>query len=583
MIALEERTLIDTLLEEQRLLTAVARFAQRHENQELPEQARYYRDLIPLSAPIEGQQYAFEVDLDQCSGCKACVTACHNLNGLDENETWRAVGLLYGGTAEEPVQRFVTTACHHCVDPACLNGCPVNAYEKDAVTGIVRHLDDQCIGCQYCILKCPYDVPKYHPQKGIVRKCDMCSSRLAVGEAPACAQACPNEAIRITLVNKLQIAVGFRNKTPDSVGRDVLIAPSNQLRDGALREMSPAWNFSKTSSNSFLPAAPEPDYTLPTTKYKTRKSLPANTKASDAHKLKPEPSHPPLIFMLALTQLSVGALCIDFLVGSIVPELLTAQSRPMQVAAALAFGLFGLGASLFHLGRPLLAWRAFVGLRRSWLSREIVVFGTFALLATVYAGSFWLRSSQSLLVAQNVLGASVALVGLLGTFCSHMIYHDTRRVFWQGIRTAGKFFGTTLLLGLAFTLCMCSLLQPGPPQLVFVLGGLLVVTSITKLAWEISFLSPLKEEGLSPSKRSALLMTGALRRVAIARILCGFLGGILLPGILLGGGLSDLISHGAVALLTLGGLLFCLLGELFERYLFFAAVVAPKMPGSVTS
>ena len=53
------------------------------------------------------------------------------------------------------------------------------AYEKDPVTGIVRHLDDQCIGCSYCILKCPYDVPKYSRARGIVRKCDMCHSRLA--------------------------------------------------------------------------------------------------------------------------------------------------------------------------------------------------------------------------------------------------------------------------------------------------------------------------------------------------------------------------------------------------------------------
>ena len=144
--------------------------------------------------------------LDACTGCKACVTACHNLNGLDDDETWRDVGVLFGGTVLEPVQQTITTACHHCVDPACMNGCPVNAYDKNPVTGIVRHLDDQCIGCQYCTWKCPYDVPKYSKKRGIVRKCDMCSSRLAVGEAPACVQACPNEAISITLVNKQQIA-----------------------------------------------------------------------------------------------------------------------------------------------------------------------------------------------------------------------------------------------------------------------------------------------------------------------------------------------------------------------------------------
>ena len=196
----EGRTLIDDLLAEQQLLTPVATFSRKHERHTLPAQAKYYRDLIPLSSPEAGEQYAFAVDLDACTGCKACVTACHNLNGLDDDETWRDVGVLFGGTVLEPVQQTITTACHHCVDPACMNGCPVNAYDKDPVTGIVRHLDDQCIGCQYCIWKCPYDVPKYSKKRGIVRKCDMCSSRLAVGEAPACVQACPKEAIAISLV-----------------------------------------------------------------------------------------------------------------------------------------------------------------------------------------------------------------------------------------------------------------------------------------------------------------------------------------------------------------------------------------------
>src|ERR1041385_2200027 len=176
----DAKTLIDDLIAEQRSLTAVSRFSARPERHEFPAQARYYRDLIPLQAPRPGKQYAFEVDLDKCSGCKACVTACHSLNGLDDGEVWRSVGVLHSIDSSETFQRNVTTACHHCVDPGCLNGCPVLAYEKEPITGIVKHLDDQCIGCSYCILKCPYDVPKYSAERGIVRKCDMCSSRLEI-------------------------------------------------------------------------------------------------------------------------------------------------------------------------------------------------------------------------------------------------------------------------------------------------------------------------------------------------------------------------------------------------------------------
>ena len=124
------RTLIDELLAEQHRMTVVERFARKHDRGDVPAQARYYQDLIPSSRPGPGQQYAFAVDLDACTGCKACVSACHSLNGLEENEMWRSVGLLHGGSDAEPYRQTITTACHHCVEPGCLEGCPVMAYEK---------------------------------------------------------------------------------------------------------------------------------------------------------------------------------------------------------------------------------------------------------------------------------------------------------------------------------------------------------------------------------------------------------------------------------------------------------------------
>ena len=136
-------TLIERLLNDQQQMTAVEQFSRAHDLGGLPAQSRYYSKLVPTSAPGPGQQYAFEVDLDRCSGCKACVTACHTLNGLDEEEAWRDVGLLVGGTAANPMMQHVTTACHHCLEPACMSACPVDAYEKDPETGIVKHLDDQ--------------------------------------------------------------------------------------------------------------------------------------------------------------------------------------------------------------------------------------------------------------------------------------------------------------------------------------------------------------------------------------------------------------------------------------------------------
>jgi Fe-S-cluster-containing dehydrogenase component len=333
------------LLDAQQTLTAVERFSRKHDTGDVPAKEKYYKDLLPLERPRPGEQYAFEVDLDACTGCKACVAACHSLNGLDEDEAWRSVGLLHGGKTEAPALQTVTTSCHHCLEPACMTGCPTQAYEKDPVTGIVRHLDDQCFGCQYCTLMCPYDAPKYNKSRGIVRKCDMCSDRLAHGEAPACVQACPNEAIAIRIVDQ-------------------------------------AAAVQASEAQTFLPGAPAPESTLPTTVYKTKKAMPNNMLPADFYATRPEHSHPPLVVMLTLTQLSVGAFAITALIERLGVD---SPGNPLaQTVFACALAMIALGASVFHLGRPLLAWRAFLGLRTSWLSREAVVFGGFAQFAIVY-------------------------------------------------------------------------------------------------------------------------------------------------------------------------------------------------------
>jgi Fe-S-cluster-containing dehydrogenase component/DMSO reductase anchor subunit len=553
------RTLIDDLLDEQQLLTPVATFSRKHEGQTLPAQAKYYSDLIPLSSPAPGEQYAFAVDLDACTGCKACVTACHNLNGLDDDETWRDVGVLFGGTTLEPVQQTITTACHHCVDPGCMNGCPVKAYDKNPVTGIVRHLDDQCIGCQYCIWKCPYDVPKYSKKRGIVRKCDMCSSRLAVGEAPACVQACPNEAITITLVNKEQIAHQWKQH------------------------------------ESFLPGSPDPDYTLPTTQYRTRKTLPDNLRPGDFFKNKPEHAHLPLVVMLVLTQLSVGAFCTATILRLFFPPELLRELMPFHSLVALLLGFLALGASTMHLGRPLEAWRSFVGLRTSWLSREIIVFGLFAMLALVYAGSFWLPALSrfvsipfgrelSTAPLQIAFGIGVAVTGLAGVFSSMMIYRDTRRTFWRTKFAALKFTGTTLTLGPAtilLTMILQSAFSPAIAahlvfrQVVSLLSGLVAVVMIAKLLWEFQVFTHLNDHEWTDMKRTALLMAGVLKRVTISRFVCGALGGFVLPALVLIGLLPPTFAAGILPL--------SVLGELLERYLFFTAVIPPKMPGGIAS
>ncbi len=553
------QSLVDLLLAEQRQLTAVERFAQFHENEATPVAARFYSSLLPTATPRAGQQYAFEVDLDLCSGCKACVTACHTLNGLDDDESWRDVGLLHGGTAELPIVQHATTACHHCLEPACLSACPVRAYEKHPQTGIVKHLDDQCIGCQYCVFACPYDVPKYNSRLGIVRKCDMCSQRLEVGEAPACVQACPHQAIRIAVVDQ----------------RDVV---------------------ADCETNVFLPGAPDPTLTFPTTNYKTKRPLAHNLLPADYYTVKPQHAHWPLIVMLVLTQLSVGAFFVELAMRLARAEVTEVAIRPVHSISALAFGLTALAASVFHLGRPRYAYRVLLGLGTSWLSREIVAFGLFAAAATLYATvNVWTGTvaSGAASALQNSLGVVVVGLGLVGVLCSALVYSRTRRAFWNATDTILKFLLTTLVLGAA-TALLTSMLTAAwfdtvaareimasyGRQLCRALMGLTAL----KLLFETMVFRFLRQKQNTPLRRSAVLMSGELAPAVKSRFICGFLGGIAIPGMLLAASspsskadTSDLFVGVAVC----AAFVVCLAGELLERYLFFTAVSPPKMPGGL--
>jgi Fe-S-cluster-containing dehydrogenase component/DMSO reductase anchor subunit len=534
--------LVDQYLRTQQSLTAVERFSQRHADRERPALEGRYRDLLPATPPSSGQQYAFEVDLDACTGCKACVAACHSLNGLAENEVWRAVGLLHGGTSRNAVQQHVTTACHHCLDPACMNGCPVMAYEKDPVTGIVKHLDDQCIGCQYCTFTCPYDVPQYNVSKGIVRKCDMCSDRLAVGEAPACAQACPNDAIAITIVERRQV-----------------------LEDA--------------QGNAFVPGAPSPGITAPTTVYKTERALPRNLLPANFYQVHPAHNHAPLVAMLVLTQLSVGAFCIDAFGSRWLPGDVQTELGPIHAVSALVVGLAALGASILHLGRPLFAFRAVLGLRTSWMSREILAFGLFANAAMLYAASFWL---PLLAFAHPILRVAVAVSGLTGVFCSVMIYQATHRPWWSASRTGFKFLFTTLVLGLAAAVALLAVgaaMSAAPSSRVALsslsVGAIqgLIVAGTLKGAGELVAFRHLRDKQYSALRRSAHLMAEDLRPYTLARF------GALVLALL---GCAIQLAH---PLSIVGGsviLLLFVVGELLERTLFFAASSSPAMPGGLS-
>ena len=536
-------TPIDRYLADQADLTAVERFARRHDAAVLPAGSRYYRDLLPLQPPGPGQQYGFEVDLDACTGCKACVTACHNLNGLDAGESWRSVGVVHGGSEAAPRQQTVTTGCHHCLDPACLNGCPVNAYEKDPVTGIVAHLDDQCIGCRYCVLTCPYEVPRFNADLGIVRKCDLCAGRLEVGEAPACVQSCPNAAIRVGLVDVAEATAA-------------------------------------AAAGPLVPGGPDSTTTVPSTRYRSTRSIEEMaTPASSPVTPSPGQSHPPLVVMLVLTQLAVGVAGVGLAARALAPAALVHALRPATAAVALAVGVVALTASVCHLGRPAYAFRAVLGIRRSWLSREIAAFAAFAVLAAAHG---WALMADASGLAEPLLAALALAAGVVGVACSALVYAVTGRAWWALPRTAAKFTLSSLVLGTAAVLAttVASAIVVGGPgaertavELARPLALAVVVTVVAKAGTEVAFLRHRRPGAHGELHRSALLLTRHLLSVTRWRFAAAVVGGLLASMVALAG----LSPPGALAL-ALACCASLMGGELLERWQFFTAAAPPRMP-----
>ncbi len=170
-------------------------------------------------------------DSTLCIGCKACVAACKDANGMapeihrDQRpwnqgtwdtpqhlsaDTLNIIKVYRHGTMEQKDRAengyaFIKRQCQHCIDPSCVSVCPVSANTKDPKNGIVGHDPDRCIGCRYCVLSCPFGVPKYafNDPFGRIQKCELCN-HLPAGQLPACVDVCPTGATLFGPTRKLK-------------------------------------------------------------------------------------------------------------------------------------------------------------------------------------------------------------------------------------------------------------------------------------------------------------------------------------------------------------------------------------------
>jgi len=436
----------------------------------------------PAMLPLEaGEQYRFAFAMEACVGCHSCEAACAEQNGLPAGTAWRRVGEIEGGEFPNTHRLHLSMSCNHCLEPACLIGCPTEAYVK-LDNGVVAHQADECIGCQYCTWNCPYSVPVFQPDRRIVTKCDMCLPRLEAGLEPACVGACPTQAISVEKVNVA------------------------------------AWREDHSAGDA--PLLPSSDLTLSTTRYEVPVGVPLPTFGGSEWALRPEHPHWPLVWLTLLTQAAVGA---SF----------TAGESPGRLTAALLAAV-ALAVSLLHLGRPLYAWKALRNLRRSWLSREVALFGAYGGLA-------------GLAVGVPVVAPLAAIVGAAGVYASGRLYMVPGRPAWCSPLTLARFGATALAL-----------------------GGLVAGHRAIGVTGVVAGLA-VTAANLARLARGSRIEWWGTVRLALRRFRnLSWLAGLLSVAGIVAAAFGPLV----VALVLVAG------GELIGRYLFYVTVVPLDMPGS---
>jgi DMSO reductase anchor subunit len=260
--------------------------------------------------------------------------------------------------------------------------------------------------------------------------------------------------------------------------------------------------------------------------------------------------------MLVLSQLAVG----------IYNAGVAVRARPglLGALAALAAAVAAMGASVTHLGRPHLAWKAIIGLRHSWISREILALSAFTGLAALHA--LLLLAGRG---APRALAIAATAAGIVAVGCSVAIYAATGRRWWRASALAVR-FGTTVA-----SAALAVAMLPGVAHAVVPLA--LVVTTVASLGIELVVLRH-RRRPRSELGRTAVLLTGELAPILRRRVATALLGGVLVP-------LLAVAATGAGALLTaqvLAGVALAATtaGALLERHLMFTASAAPRMPGA---
>ncbi len=328
----------------------------------------------------------FTLDLNRCTGCRACELACSTENNLGFGRSWRRIETFNTERDPRAPHHHLSIACNHCENAPCVAACPAGAITRDEAAGLVTLNPDRCMGCGYCAWVCPFEAPTLDDRDGLMGKCTLCPDRTAQGESPACVEACPTDALGLGDLGLAELtasAPGF----PETTAK-------------------PSMRFKPLRAGT---EPPETTWTVDT------EVLAAFDAARRPQTMGADLRHewPLVVFTLVATALVALQTAVVF--GAGVPRLSLALAA---VAAA--------GISTLHLGRPERAWRAVTGFNSSWLSREIVIYGAFA----------GLLGLQVVVPNVSSVAETAALVGWLALVVVDRVYDPVRRPRSMSVHSA---------------------------------------------------------------------------------------------------------------------------------------------------
>jgi molybdopterin-containing oxidoreductase family iron-sulfur binding subunit len=141
------------------------------------------------------------IDLDKCTGCQACTTACAMENNRLPGENWQDVLFYSEGSYPNVNMKWFPRPCMHCENPSCVSACPTRATYKDPDGGFVLIDWNKCIGCKACMVACPWGAEQWNPRTEKAVKCDLCMDRLDQGLQPVCGTVCTTQCLSLVKID----------------------------------------------------------------------------------------------------------------------------------------------------------------------------------------------------------------------------------------------------------------------------------------------------------------------------------------------------------------------------------------------